>query len=117
MIWLVAVLGSVGAGWLAGHGDAAANARAAAASAPADLMAAMLGVTLGLYGRDRVRLHRTYASPTLAYLGKALLFAFLSPAAAWTLAPVAWPPSCLHLFAAGCGAGAGIWLGNLPSRL
>jgi hypothetical protein len=117
MIWLVAVLGSVGAGWLLGHGDAAANARIAAQSAPQDLLTAMLGVTIGLYGRERIRLRRTYASPSLAFVGKGLVFSFLSPAAAWTFAPLDWSPLCLHLSAAGCAAGACIWLGNLPSRL
>lgn len=117
MMWLAIVLGAVGAGWLLGHGDAAANARAAALAAPESLLTAMLGVTVGLYGRDRIRLRRTYASPTLAYLGKVCVFASLAPAAAWTLAPVDWTPSCLPLFAAGVAAGTAVWLGNLPSRL
>lgn len=69
MIWIVIFAAAVGAGWLTGHGDAAANARAAAEAAPADLLGALLGLTAGLYGRDRARLGRAYASPTLAYLG------------------------------------------------
>jgi hypothetical protein len=117
MIWLVLVLGSIGAGWLFGHGDASDNAFAASASAPVHLLTAALGVTFGLYGRDRIRLRRTYASPTLAYLGKALFFVSLSPAAAWILSPVAWPMSSLHLSAGGCALGAALWLGNLPTRL
>lgn len=117
MIWLVVLLGSIGAGWLLGHGDAAANLRAAAASAPLCLSTAMMGVTLGLYGRDRIRLRRTYASPSLAFLGKTLFVFSLSPAAAWMLAPIAWPPLCLQVCSAGCAIGAAIWLGNLPSKL
>ena len=107
----------MGCGWLAGHGDAAANARAAAAAAPANLLVVMLGVTLGLYGRDRVRLRRTYASPTLAYLGKAFAFVALAAASTFVLSPVAWPVACLHLFAGLCGLGLCVWSGNLPSKL
>jgi hypothetical protein len=117
MIWLVLVLGSVGAGWMLGRGDAAANFRLAAACAPESLLTVTLGASIGLYGRDRIRLRRTYASPTAAYLGKALFFAALAPAAAWILAPLGWPASSLPLCAAGCGAGAALWIGNLPSRL
>jgi len=117
MIWLAIVLASVGAGWIFGHGDAAFNAACAAESAPQDLLTGVLGVTIGLYGRDRVRLRRTYASPSLCYAGKVLLFVSLSPATAWTLSPLAWPPACLHLFSAGVALGVSIWLGNLPPRL
>jgi hypothetical protein len=117
MIWIAVVLGSIGAGWLLGHGDAASNLRAASASAAVHLLTASLGVTIGLYGRDRIRLRRTYASPTLAYLGKALLFASLSAAAAMIFSPLDWPPSSLHLSAGGCALGAALWLGNLPTRL
>lgn len=117
MIWLVVVLGSVGAGWMLGRGDAMANGRLAAAAAPEALLTVTLGAAVGLYGRERIRLRRTYASPTLAYLGKAGFFAALSPAAAWILAPIAWPVWSLHLCAAGCAAGAALWVGNLPVRL
>ncbi len=117
MIWLVLVLGSVGAGWLFGRGEAHLNMSAAAASAPVHLLTATLGIGFGLYGRDRIRLRRTYASPTLAYLGKAFFFASLCPAATLTLSPVAWPIGFLHLSASGCALGAALWLGNLPTRL
>lgn len=117
MIWAVLVLASVGAGWMFGHGDVSLNARAAAETSAPDLLTALLGVTGGWYGRERVRLRRAYASPTLSYLGKALFFASLSPAAAGAFSPVSWPAPWIHLFAAGCAAGAGIWLANLPSRL
>jgi hypothetical protein len=117
MIWLAAALASVGAGWLLGHGDAAANARIAADSAPADLLGSMLGVTLGLYGRDRIRLRRTYASPALAYVGKLILFASLSGVATFVLSPVAWDFSLVHGFTAAAAAGLFVWLGNLPVRL
>jgi hypothetical protein len=117
MIWLVAVLGAVGAGWLLGRGDASLNMNAAAASAPVHLLTASLGVTFGLYGRDCIRLRRTYASPTLAYTGKLLFFASLAPAAAVILSPVAWPVSSLHFSSAGCALGTALWLGNLPTRL
>jgi hypothetical protein len=117
MIWLVLVAGSVSAGWLLGQGDAAGNARTALAWAPTDGLVAMLGVTFGLYGRDRVRLRRTYASPSLAFLGKSLFFASLAAAVSWALSPIAWPAPCLHCFAAAGAAGIAVWLGNLPTRL
>jgi hypothetical protein len=90
---------------------------AAAASAPVHLLTAALGITFGLYGRDRIRLRRTYASPTIAYLAKALFFASLCPAAAMVLSPVDWPITSLHFSAAGCALGTALWLGNLPLRL
>lgn len=117
MIWLVVVLGSVGAGWMLGRGDAAVNVRLAAAAAPEALLTMALGSAVGLYGRDRIRLRRTYASPTLGYLGKAFFFAALSPAATWMFAPVAWPSWTLQACAAGGAAGIALWLGNLPTRL
>ena len=117
MIWAAVVLGSVGLGWLLGHGDAAANLRAASMSAPEPLLLTVLGVTLGLYGRDRTRLRKSYASPSLAFAGKFLFVAFLAPAATFVLAPVDWPAAWLHGFAAGCAGGAALWVGNLPPRL
>ena len=117
MIWIAAILGAIGAGWLFGHGDAAENGRWAAAAAPQLLLTALLGVTAGLYGRDRVRLRRAYASPSLAYTGKLFFFLSLSPALAWAFSPLDWAPSCLPLFAAGAAAGVGTWLSNLPPRL
>src|SRR5262245_8840803 len=117
MIWLAAVLGSVGVGWLLGHGDAAANLRAASTTAPEQLLVVLLGVTAGLYGRDRIRLRRSYPSPSLAHAGQILFVASLSPAAAWLLAPVDWPASWLQGFSAGCAGGAAMWVGNLPRRL
>jgi hypothetical protein len=117
MIWLVLVAAAVGAGWLLGHGDAAANVRAAAAAAPRDLLVVLQGVTLGWCGRDRIRLRRTYASPTLAYLGKLLGFAGLAGAATFAASPVAWGPAWLDAFAASTALGAGVWIGNLPARL
>ena len=117
MIWIAIALASVAAGWLFGHGDAAANAGAAAESAPADFLGGLLGVTLGLYGRDRIPLRRTYASPTLAYLGKLLLFAAVSGAATFAFSPVDWPPTGLHAGAAAAALGAWVWVGNLPVKL
>jgi hypothetical protein len=117
MIWLVVVLGSVGAGWLLGRGDADSNLRSASESAPETVLTVLLGVAIGLYGRDRIRLRRTYASPSIAYLAKALFFASLSPAAAWMFAPINWPAWSLQLCAIGCASGAALWLGNLPARL
>ncbi len=117
MIWIVIFAAAVGAGWLLGHGDAAANARAAAQAAPADLLGAMLGATLGLYGRDRIRLRRTYASPSLAWLGKRLLLGAAGAAAVFVLSPVEWPRTCLDAFAAAGAVGAAVWIGNLPAKL
>src|SRR6185295_17758156 len=109
--------GSVGLGWLLGGGDAAANLRLASAASPELLLTALLGVTTGFCARDRIRLRRTYASPTLAYLGKGLFFSALAAGAVASLAPVAWPPLTLRLCAGLAAAGAGTWIGNLPPRL
>lgn len=117
MIWAALVLASVGAGWLLGRGDASANLETASSSAPVHLLLVLLGATLGLYGRDRVRLRRAYASPSLAYAGKFLFFAGLAPAATWSLAPVDWPAALLPALAAGCAAGVATWIANLPPRL
>jgi hypothetical protein len=117
VIWLIIVLGSVCAGRILGQGAAAANLRAASSLAPELLLVFLLGVTLGLYGRDRIRLRRAYASPSLSYLGKVLLVAFLSPAATFVLSPVDWPVAWLPAFAAGGAIGAAVWIGNLPPRL
>ena len=117
MIWLIIVLGSVVTGRLLGQGDAAANLRAASSLAPQLLLLGLLGVTLGLYGRDRIRFRKSYASPSLAYSGKLCFVAFLSAAATFVLAPVDWPVWWLHGFATGCAAGAASWIGNLPPRL
>jgi len=117
MKWVLLAAASVASGWLLGEGDAAANWRAAEARGPAGLLGLVLGVAVGLYGRDRVRLRRTYASPSLAWLGKRLLVAALSAAATFALSPVGWPPESLHAFSAAAAAGAAAWVGNLPPRL
>jgi hypothetical protein len=117
MIWMALVLGSVGAGWLLGRGDAAANLQAAVAAAPEPLLLSLLGVMVGLYGRDRIRLRRTYPSPSFAYVGKLICAASLAPAATFLFAPVDWPVTWLPGFAAGCGGGAALWLSNLPLRV
>ena len=117
MIWLAVVLGSIAAGWVMGHGNAAANLRAASDLAPELLLVALVGLNLGLYGRDRTRLHRAHASPSLAQLGKLGVVGFLSPAATFVFAPVDWPASWLHGFAAGGAAALAIWIGNWPPRL
>ena len=117
MIWMAIVLLSVGAGWLLGHGDAAANLRVAKQVALVDLLGFLLGANLGLINRDRVRLRRTYSSPALAFLGKLGVFASFAVAATFVLSPVAWPPAMVHASAAGGAAGACLWLGNLPLKL
>jgi hypothetical protein len=117
MIWLIIVLGSVAAGRLLGQGDVAANLRAATSLAPELLLLALFGVTLGLYGRDRIRLRKSYASPSLAYSGKLCFVVSFSAAATFILAPVDWPVWWLHGFAAAGAAGAASWIGNLPPRL
>ena len=113
MIWLVIILASVAAGWLCGHGDAAANVRVATL---ADLLVLLLGGTLGLFGRDRLRRRLTHASPTLGHLGKLVLFAGASGAATFLLSPVAWPPAGLHASLVVMAAGLRAWLANLPLR-
>jgi hypothetical protein len=117
MIWIAMVLIAVGAGWLFGRGDAAANAQVAIHSAPVDLLGVLQGAALGLLNRDRVRLRRTHASPTISHLGKIWFFASLCGAATFALSPVAWGPEWLHAAAAMTGLGTVAWLGNLPSKL
>jgi hypothetical protein len=117
MIWVAAVLGSVGAGWLLGRGDAAVNLQAAADSSAEPLLLGLLGVTFGLYGRDRIRLRRSWPSPSLAYAGKFLFVGAFAPALTFVLAPVDWPVAWLTGFAAGCAGGVACWLGNLPLRM
>ena len=117
MIWLTVLPAALGAGWLLGGGDAATNLRAALQASPIHLLAVLQGVTVGLYGRERIRLRRAYASPTLAYLGKRLFLAALTGAATFAGSPVDWAASSLHAFAASAALGAAMWVGNLPSRL
>jgi hypothetical protein len=117
MIWIVFFAASIAAGWLLGQGDAAANARAAADHLSQDGTGAMLGATLGLYARDRIRLRRAYASPAAAWLGKRLLGTALAAAATYAFSPVAWPAASTHAFAAAAAVGAAVWIGNLPPRL
>jgi hypothetical protein len=117
MIWVVAVLVSVSAGWLLGRGDAAANLEEAERMAPPAALLASFGGTLGLFGRDRLRRRVDYASPTRSYAGKIAAGAAVSAAAAQVLSPVAWPPDCLLAFAGLFAAGSALWLSNLPRRL
>ena len=117
MIWLVVFAAAIGSGWLFGHGDASSNLRAATEAATAALLLSMLGVTVGLYGRDRVRLGKAYSSPTLAWLSKRLLMASIAAAATFALSPVAWPSDCVTAFAAASALGGAVWVGNLPVRL
>lgn len=117
VIWIALFAASVGAGWLLGKGDAAANGRAAILSGPAVLLVLLLGLTGGLCAWDRVRLRRTYASPTLAYLGKRLLLGALAAGGTFALSPVGWGPACLHAFAVAGALGALTWMGNLPAKL
>ena len=117
MIWLVIVLASVSAGWLLGHGDAAANLRTAAPSASADLLILLLGATTGIFGRDRLRRRLTHASPTLGHLGKLVLCAGVAGAATFLLTPVAWLLAGLHATAVAGAHGLRAWLANLPLKL
>lgn len=117
MMWITLIPAAVLAGWILGHGDAASNFRQAESDAFPAAAVALLGVTLGLYGRDRVRLRRAYASPTLSFLGKRGALAAAALAATYALAPVAWPPDWFLGLAALFALGTAVWLGNLPSRL
>lgn len=117
MMWIAAAAASVAAGWLLGRGDAAENFRAARSAAAVDLLGASLGLSLGLLLRERVRLRRTHASPTLAYLGKRLFFTAGVAAAVFAFSPVAWPPSALHSLAVLGASGLALWSSNLPVKL
>lgn len=117
MIWTAGVLSAMAAGWLLGHGDAAANLRRGGELAPQLVLIAGLGVGFGFYGRSRVQRRRAYASPTRAYAGKAAFFAALAAAAAAIGSPLDWPPSALPGCAASGAAGLAIWIANLPPRL
>lgn len=117
MIWIPWIAAAVGAGWLLGHGDAAENVRRLAEAAPREGLLALLGVSGGLCLRDRARLGRTYASPTLAYAGKALFMGGLGGGATFAFSPVAWPAGVLDALAGAAALGLALWLGNLPPRL
>jgi hypothetical protein len=117
MIWIALILGSVSLGWLLGEGVLYENFRLAANGLPCYLSGLFLGFTIGLYCRERIRRRRTYASPTMAYIGKGLLFSAIAVAATATASPVAWPPIFLPIAAAVAAAGSSLWIGNLPSRL
>lgn len=116
MIWLVLAGVSVSAGWLLGRGDPAALAWTGP-DVPKAALLASLCVTLGLFGRDRLRLRLSYASPTRAYLGKLAAMASLATAATCLFAPVDWPVDVLFGSAAGVAAGGGGWISNLPRKL
>lgn len=116
MIWLVLVGATVAAGWLLGHGSVDGLAWAGPDAPKAGLLAS-LSLTLGLYGRERLRLRLSYASPTRAYLGKLTAMGSLAVAATFLFAPVAWPVEALHGAASGIAAGGALWLSNLPRKL
>jgi len=116
VIWAVLVGTSVGAGWLLGRGDAARLGWAGPEAPRAALLAA-LALTLGLYGRQRLRLRRDYASPTRAYLGKLVAMTSLAVGATFLFAPVDWPADALYGASTGVAAGGAMWLSNLPRRL
>lgn len=117
MIWLALALASIGAGWLFGNGNWATNLGIMSDNWGPDLTTALLGVPAGFMLRDRVRLRRSYASPTRAHLAKLVVFASTAAAAAFSLSPVAWDAQCLRVFALFAASGAAFWLGNLPVRL
>ena len=117
MTWLVLAGAAVAAGWLLGDGDAAENLRAARSRAAVDLLGAAFGLSLGLLARERIRLRRGHASPTVSYAGKRVFLAGAVAACVFAFAPVAWSPECLHAFAALGAAGLALWSGNLPIKL
>jgi hypothetical protein len=117
VIWIPWIAAAVGAGWLLGGGDAAENLRRLEEAGGREGLLALLGVTAGLCLRDRVRLGRTYASPTLAYVGKALFMAAAGGAATYAFSPVAWPAAVPDALAGAAALGLALWLGNLPRRL
>ncbi len=117
MIWIALAGVSIAAGWVFGRGDAEANLAAARLSAPLWSLVLLLGLTAGGYGRDRVRLRRTYASPTRGWLSKVLLFAGLLSGLTFVGAPVDWSPEVLPWLAALAASGLAGWMGNLPEKL
>ena len=58
MIWLVLLGAAVAAGWLLGHGNPDTLAWAGP-DAPRALLLASVALTLGLFGRERLRLRRS----------------------------------------------------------
>lgn len=117
MIWLALVLAAVGSGWIFGHGDLGSNLLAARESLAADLVGLLLGAAVGRMERDRLRLRRTYASPSLAHLAKLLAFLSLGVVATYLFSPVDWDPAWLHAGVAATAVGICVWMGNLPLRL
>lgn len=117
MIWIALAAVSIALGWVFGRGDAEANLAAARLTAPLWGLVLLLGLTAGGYGRDRVRLRRTYASPTRGWLAKTLLFAGVSAGGTFLAAPVDWSPEVLPFLAAVAASGLAVWMGNLPEKL
>jgi hypothetical protein len=117
VIWIALTGASVAAGWLLGRGDAAANLQAVREGAPVWSLVLLLGLVAGGYGRDRIRLRRSYASPTRGWLGKMLCGAGLLPGIVFAASPVDWSAGALPGLAALAAAGLAVWLGNLPEKL
>lgn len=117
MIWFAVLSAGLGAGWLLGHGELERNLQVVTTWGPRGALVALQGITLGLCGRDRVRLRRAYSSPTLAFLGKRLLLGSLVVVATYAFSPVAWPAEWLDAIAAANAIGWAVWLANLPTRL
>lgn len=117
MIWIALAGVSIAVGWVFGRGDAEANLAAARATSPLWGLVLLLGLTAGGYGRDRVRLRRTYASPTRSWLAKVLLFAGLLSGLTFISAPVDWSPESLPWLAGLAASGLAFWMGNLPEKL
>lgn len=117
MIWIALTGVSIALGWVFGRGDAEANLAAARLTAPLWGLVLLLGLTAGAYGRDRVRLRRTYASPTRGWLAKVLFFAGLLCGLTFVGSPVDWRPEVLPWLAGLAASGLAFWMGNLPEKL
>jgi hypothetical protein len=117
MIWIALILGSVGLGWLLGRGDWSDNFRAASDTLVPNLFGVLLGLTTGVYRRERIRRRRTYASPSVAYIGKGILFSAVAVGTTAAASPVAWAPDVLPLASAAAAVGLSLWVGNLPPKL
>jgi membrane associated rhomboid family serine protease len=117
VIWLASAVAAALLGWAFGTGDQSANLRAARTSAPSWGLLILLAATLGGFGRERLRLRRSYASPTRAWLGKTLAAAGLIVLGTFAGTPVDWDPVQVSWAAAGAGLGGALWLANLPRKL
>jgi hypothetical protein len=96
-----------------------ASVHAEILSASLPVLAAAIGaaVALGLARRERLRSGESFASPTVAYLGKHLAVAGAVSLASYALVPWPLPPAALWWGGGGAATGAFLFVSNLPLKV